>query len=447
MKHGFPKFLKYVIVYALLVMLGIGMLFLSGLAPQDQVEKNYLLSMDELEPEYAGHHILRYDWGAYALDDWTEVIILSLSTYMDVKDNPSSVMTNAYPLEDDFTLESARASVENHEPADVFYVRYWHGFRIYVRALLSVMDYGTMRTMMMWTFFLLMAAVTVMLTLQTRSIWPPMFFTAAILFVNPVVASALFQYSSCFVIAFIGMLLVPSWLKKPERAMMGFMILGMATMFFDFYTAPLLTLGLPLLGWLICLVYSKDPPPAKKMLTLSLKALGVWFSSYLSMWLVKLVLTSIFTDQDAFGTAWEATAVRLGIEKSPEYLYRYDKVEALISPFKHLFDWPMLVIFAVILLVAGVVLLLLRTNKKSYARGLVMLFVALLPIFWTLVATQPMIMHAHFQYRILAVTMLGGMYFWLMSVNRSRLPDIKPVCLPEPVPSGAAALKADDSAD
>ena len=80
--------MKYLIVYALIVMLGIGMLFLSGLAPQDQVEKHYLNSIDQLAPEYQNHHILRQVWGSYSLDDWTEVIILSLSTYMDVKDNP-----------------------------------------------------------------------------------------------------------------------------------------------------------------------------------------------------------------------------------------------------------------------------------------------------------------------------------------------------------------------
>ena len=74
-----------------------------------------------------------------------------------------------------------------------------------------------------------------------------------------------------------------------------------------------------------------------------------------------------------------------------------------------------------------------------------MLCIAMLPIVWTLVATQPMIMHAHFQYRILAVTMLGGMYFWLMSVDRSRLPDIR-LGLPEAAPP-TAAQKADDSAD
>jgi hypothetical protein len=432
MQKRFPKFLKYLIVYVLLVMLGVGMLFLSGLCPQDKIEKNYLISIDELAPEYQNHHILRQKWGSYSLDDWTEVIILSLSTYMNVKDSPDSVLKNAYPLEDDFTLKDARDTVANNEPADVFYVRYWHGFRIYVRALLSVMDYGTMRTLIMWVFFLLMGAVSVMLAFQTRSAWPPMLFTAGILFVNPVVASALFQYSVCFVIAFIGMLFVPKWIKRPESAMMGFMILGMATQFFDFYTAPLLTLGLPLLGWLICLACAKEPVPAKKMLMLSLKALAVWFAAYASMWIVKLAITTIFTDQNAFASAWGATIERVGIVKAPEYLFRYDKPAAIMSAFKHLFDWPMLAIFAVVVLAAVIVMIVLRTDKKSYMRGLVMLAVAMLPILWTLVATQPMIMHAHFQYRILAVTMLGGMYFWFLSVDRSRLPDMRIPPLPAP---------------
>ena len=112
-------------------------------------------------------------------------------------------------------------------------------------------------------------------------------------------------------------------------------------------------------------------------------------------------------------------------------LFRYSKITAIVTAFKHLFDWPMLVIFAVVLLTAAVAMLLLRTKKASYARAFVLLGVALLPILWTLVATQPMVMHAHFQYRILAVTMLGGMYFWLMSVDRSRLPDIHMNELPE----------------
>ena len=426
MKKGFLKLLKYAVTYVLLVMLGVGLLFLAGLCPQDKVEENYLLSIDELEPEYYNHHILRQKWGSYSLDDWTEVIILSLSTYMDVKNSPGSVLKNAYPLEDDFTLEDARKTVENHEPADVFYTRYWHGFRIYVRALLSVMDYGSMRSFLMWGFFLLMSAATLMLAFQTRSAWPPMLFTAGILFVNPVVAHALFQYSVCFYLAFIGMLFVPRWLKHPDEAPMGFMILGMATMFFDFYTTPLLTVGLPLLALLICQCYSKDPPRAKAMLLQTLKLFGVWFASYVLMWIAKLTITTVFTDQNAFASAWEASQSRLGIVKEEEFLFRYDKLATIISAFKHLFDWPMLYTFLGIALVALAVLFVLRTRDRAwYARGAVMLLVASIPIIWILVGTQPMYMHAHYQYRILAMTMLGGMYFCLLSIDRSRLPDVR----------------------
>lgn len=417
--------MKYLITYMLLVMMGVGLLFLSGLCPQDQVEKNYLLSMDELETEYPIYHIVRYDWGAYHLDDWTEVIILSLATYMNVKESPSSVLKNAYPLEDDFTFQSARDSVKNHEKADVFYTRYWHGFRIYVRALLSVMDLGSIRTFLMWGFFLLLSAATLMLGFQTRSFWPPMLFSAGVLFVNPIVANVLFQYSVCFYIGFIGMLFVPRWLKHPEQAPMGFMILGMATMFFDFYTTPLLTVGFPLLGLLICQSYSANPPKAKAMLLQALKLFLVWFAAYVGMWITKLILTSLFTDQNAFASAWVAAEQRLGIIKDTRYLFRYDKLAAIISAFKHLFDWPMLFTFGGIFLTAGVSMIFLRTTREWYARAAVMLFVAFLPILWILVGTQPMIMHAHFQYRILAVTMLGGMYFWLLAVDRSKLPDIK----------------------
>lgn len=425
MKSWFSRFLRYVIVFIMLVAFGVGMLFLCGLAPQEQVEKNYLLSLDEIEPEWDDFNIIRRSWGSYSLDVWTEVIILSLSTSMDVKNHPESVLKNSYPLEDDFTLQSARDAVKNHEQSDVFYVRYWHGFRTYVRALLSVMDYGSMRTLIMWTLFLLMGLCTMMLGFQTRSVWPPMLFAAAILFINPVIVSVLFQYSGCFILAFIGILFVPMLIKKPERGPMLFMILGMTTQFIDFYTAPLVTFGLPMLCWLICICYAKPEVRAKEMMLTTLKCMAVWFAAYFAMWITKLVLSSVFTDQDAFGTAWRSLATHLGVTKAPGTEMYYETPRVIIGAFKHLFDWPMLVISAGVAVVAGITMLVLRTDKQSYLRALVMLAISTLPVLWICVATEPMNACPHFQYRILAITMLGLFYFWLMSVNRSKLPDFK----------------------
>lgn len=425
MKRRWVRLFRYVITYILLVAFGLGLLFLCGLAPQDRVEKNYLLSLDELQPEWQNFNILRRNWGSYSLDSWTEIIILSLSTYMDVRSSPESVLKNSYPLEDNFTFSDARTTVENHEKADVFYPRYWHGFRTYVRALLSVMDYGTMRTLMMWTFFLLMGLCTLMLGFQTRSAWPPMLFCAAILFINPVIVSALFQYSGCFIVAFIGVLFVPMLLKKPDRAPMLFMILGMTTQYIDFYTAPLVTFGLPMLCYLICVCYTKPMVRAKEMLKTALTCAAIWFASYFFMWIAKLILSSIFTDLNPFKTAWEALATHIGVTKPEGSEMLYNKGVVIIAAFKHLFDWPMLYISAGIALVAIIVMAIFRTDKQDYQRALVMLAISMTPILWTLVATEPMFKGMHFQYRILAVTMLGGFYFWLMSVKRGRLPDMQ----------------------
>lgn len=425
MKHRLFRFSRYVLTYMLLVAFGVGMLFLCGLAPQEKVEENYLLSMEELRPEWQNFNILRRKWGSYALDSWTEIIILSLSTYMNVRTSPDSVLKNSYPLDDHFSFSDAVNSVKNHEKADIFYPRYWHGFRTYVRALLSVMDYGTMRTLIMWAFFLLMGLCTLMLGFQTGSVWPPMLFVAAILFINPVIVSALFQYSGCFLVAFAGILFVPMLLKKPERAPMLFMILGMTTQYIDFYTAPLVSYGLPMLCWLICICYRKPNLRAREMLKLTLQCGLIWFASYFFMWIAKLVLSSIFTDLRPFQSAWEALSTHLGITKPEGSEVLYDKKMVLIAAFKHLVDWPMLYISAGIALAAFGVMAFSRTDKQSYLRALVMLAISTTPILWMLVATEPMMKCMHFQYRILAVTMLGGFYFWLMSVNRARLPDFE----------------------
>jgi len=85
----------------------------------------------------------------------------------------------------------------------------------------------------------------------------------------------------------------------------------------------------------------------------------------------------------------------------------------------------MLYAFCGVSFAAVLTMIILRTKREWYARGAVMLLVAFVPILWILVGTQPMYMHAQYQYRILAITLLGGMYFWLMAVDRNRLPDVK----------------------
>ncbi|MCE5189984.1 MAG: hypothetical protein LLF75_12505 [Eubacteriales bacterium] len=419
-----PGFVRYCAVFLLTVLLCVAALFLFGLLPQNPIEQNYLRSIDEIEREWKDPNILRGSWGSYTLDDWSEVLILSLSTYMDVPKDPSSVLKNSYPLEDNYTLDDARNTVANQDKAHVFYVRYWHGFRTYVRAMLSCMDYDSMRTFIMWGFFLLMSGSALTIAFQTRSAWPPMLFVASVLFVNPVVASAMFQYSICFLLAFLGVLAVPRWQKKPERIPIDFMLLGMLTMYFDFYTTPLLTFCIPLLAYWICRVYSSRSPSAKSMLLDTLKYFCVWFAAYILMWVTKLALTTAFTDQNAFLSAFQSAQERLGIVKDPNLLFRYSKTDALLALFRHLFDWPLLIAFLAAMVAGVFAMLRLRVQRAAYAKAGVFLAIACFPFLWTLVATQPMYMHGFFQYRIVMITMLGGLYGWLLCLDRSRLPDV-----------------------
>ncbi len=156
------------------------------------------------------------------------------------------------------------------------------------------------------------------------------------------------------------------------------MILGMATMFFDFYTTPLLTLGLPLLGLLICQSYSKNPPTAKAMLMQSLKLMGIWFVSYFMMWITKLVLTSVFTDQNAFASAWGAARIGSRV-KDARSCSAMIKLAAIISAFKHLFTGRCSMRSAGSCS-RGIVMILLRTQAGVVCARAVMQLLRLLPI-------------------------------------------------------------------
>lgn len=405
--------IRHIGAFLLSVLLAVAFLLLGACLPQTPIDANIRDSAAGMIEE--GCYPLMADHAfAATLDYTTDALILSESKAMTIG-HRDRIFTN--PL---FQYDYGEGTAVDHlyqysldtdpEPTS-FYVQYWMGFRPVIRLLLCFLDYYQILRYVAVAFFVLFAAVICSISnkLETKTAF---LFALSIILVRPHVIAVSLQFSCCFLIAFSAMLLVPKIRRHPAWISVFFMELGLLTQYFDFYTTPVLTFGLPMIY--LYLLQSRDQEQG------SLKAIGCnaacWCAGYGFMWLAKLVLTSALTEADGLGRGLASFSGRVGIEKVSGMEEYYSPIAALRSVAASLYsdrEGKMILFAAVCILFLWVFICLLR--KKVRIRDLTqhssLLLLAALPVIWFMAAAQPTANHHWFQYRGIAVSFWAGMLY------------------------------------
>lgn len=410
-------FFRYFIVLVMILAVACALLFVTGRIPQSALKQHMLETMDQLVIEGVNPGVLYAGHPRSSLDNYSESRILLQSYFMDTSLSPAAILTNPgwepADFQKDTLFSEMRAAVASDASPNLTYTRYWMGFRAIVRPLMLLMNYMDMRQLIQWTFLLLFGAVTLLLYRRTGSFWIALGFVFAISQLNPIVISGCFQYSTCFLIAMIGMLFSLTSQFRRYSAQMMFFVLGAATQYFDFYTAPILTFGLPMLALLLRTQYN----PAGdfrlgRTSRLAFTAFAAWMAAYLAMWLSKLALTAVFTNENAFVEAFER--VRSWVfEPSAGGSIASMIPLALFYCAINLVDLVPLILEGSLLVGYGIRVLRIRPQRRVWREQLIYILVALLPLLWIAAAAKPAYDHMYFQYRGLGVTLFAGILFLL----------------------------------
>lgn len=408
---------KYPIVFSISVILALALLILAAFAPQGRILDNLWESMDYLHMEGTYPHMADYK-DASRLDNFTDILML-LETAGTNKQYLGSVLTNPVYVYDEAgaDLPTLLENYLNGMPHDSvgYYVRYWMGFRVLLRIGLMFLSYFQIRRYLAVVFFLLFAAV--MLDSAKRVDGKLAFaFAVSVILVRPQVIVNSMQYCCCFFIMFAAMLLTPAVHKRPNWERLFFMEVGLVTMYFDFYTAPLITLGFPMV-YLYALGLKEGTVPSCKRLAGNTVA---WFGGYVSMWIAKLVLTSLLTEINAVANGWNALMGRLGVSHT-EGLEEYYSLELAMERLGDVIfsDPEGKVIFLGVLALVVLAVVWCATRRKDSGKEAKklwpLLLVAALPFAWFLATIQPLAMHHYFQYRIIALTYwAAGTYVYFL---------------------------------
>lgn len=415
----------YVAAFCVSVMMALVLLVAAAFLPQYLIQQNVADSVEFVMQDFENNYLFDKS-AASQLDVFTDVMMLRTSLTTNDR-YLGSVLTNPIYTYDGLAVWEgspetlARLAYDIPSDGVWYYARYWMGFRVVLRLALLFFNYAQIKRYTAFLFLSLFAAVICSLSRHTNS-RIAFFFALSIILVRPHVMATSMQFTCCFFIAFAAMLLVPWLYRHPKWEGLFFLELGILTMYFDFYTVPLVTLGFPMVYLWILRQEGSSPGTFRTVF----RNMALWFLGYGGMWLTKLTLTTLLTSENALQHGLESLLSRVGIRKDAQ-LDQYYSLEAAVDGLqKSIFsDNAGRVVY---LLCAGILLAVVlwkvfrgHVPRENFRTAAPYLFFGSIPLIWFVITKQPIALHFFFQYRTIALThWAAGVFLCYLLPAKSR---------------------------
>lgn len=299
-KKFFKTALKLSITIVLCIVIGMAALIGAYSIPTDSIRNHIGDSIPTLENE--GVYPSLNPHTASQLDNWTDAIMLHSASHP-LSGNPirDAVFVNRYECNDAANpLDSLLADYNNTgRPMDtVSYSRYWHGYQVVLKPLLTHFSYDEIRTIntfIQWALILFLVALLIEKKMYLYII--PVLFLIGFQQMSTTVLSL--QFSNVFYIYIIGMIVLlcfyERW-KHTTKMAIFFTLLGAATAFLDLLTYPLVTFAIPVT---LYMVLEKKQTLIEQIKTVVGSGLA-WLFGFAGMWIGKGAIGTLLTGENIF---------------------------------------------------------------------------------------------------------------------------------------------------
>jgi len=302
------------------------------------------------------------------------------------------------------------------ENAFTGYSRYWHGYVAVLRPVMAIFDFGTVRYIALFHQTLLIVAVSVMISKRLDMIFSLLFGFALATFSYNIFPFSL-QFSSVFYVMLYAMLISLCFEKRlvhdDALLLYFFLVVGSITNFFDLLTAPLLTLGIPLV---LCHTLRNNHTGyifKENVKTIILCSI-YWGVGYAFTWIGRWII-SYFVDPDI--QVFSAISYRMiGTDETPlSYVFAFGG--NIITMF------PFVLLATIIVLVAVLTGFIVKTGlSKNHAFNTSpVLLLCLAPYAWFFVFANHSEVHYWFTYRIQAIAVFALLAFLINLLNLQKI--------------------------
>ena len=284
------------------------------------------------------------------------------------------------------------------------YSHYWGGHQVVLKLLLLAFDYSDILVMNIILQSMLIVFIIIGLQ-RSKKEFVIIPFCIAVLTMMPSAIAVCLQFSTVFYTTLFGILFIVwryPYLKKENQCYI-FLLIGMATSYFDFLTYPFVSLGLPLV---VSIAYMAEDKLGRQIRNVVINS-ALWGIGYLGMWSGKWILGSILSPESgSLKVALESIAYRGSAVAQGQVLSVFDVF--LENAFIYLRKPTMILIFgaAVFFIIR---ILARRYRVNCFLRAIPYLIVCFYPIAWYRVARNHSFEHAFMAYRVLAITIFAGL--------------------------------------
>lgn len=345
------------------------------------------------------------------LSTYTESIMINNALYRPYESNVKNAMMNSYVYFEDSRMVGSMIRLLTDGPAGgetVDYSRYWHGYLLYLIPGLAFFTIGELKVLMMIVQMLLFSFC--LLEFGKRDFLYALLFAAVVMFINPVTTVLTFQEADIYIIMMLFTCLFLSkgkWAGEKQRWKYLFAVNGIMTAFVDFFTYPLVAVGIPLMTYLFM-----EEMQWKKGIAVAVKSLFFWASGYVGMWSGKWIAAWLLTGKNTFAEGVESVKFRTtGVVGDVNLTYR----NVLKCMWDAINEPPMWFLFLVVLAVAGVYIWqgrhFVSLERERIVSCVPVLVVAALPFAYYFVVRNHSVIHPWMEYRELAVTFFGAGLF------------------------------------
>ena len=290
---------------SLILAVCIGTLLLCGAyaLPTEPIYRNVQKSAAVFEKE-STYQVL-FSWCTSMLDNFTDAyMLLGASDQTEAPVLEKALMN--YP---GIHAKDPRAELTDHFihgepfPQHEGYARYWHGYQIPLKLLLSFTTYQGIRIInaVLQSGLVLLACILFYRRKIKKVILP---FILTWLMLMPAALAESLQFSACFYVAVISMIALLQ--GKPGRYSYVFLFSGIATAYFDLLTYPVFTFGMPAV-----LYFAMNPQKTAREDIGKFVWIGFcWVLGYAGMWVMKWAAASLLTGRNVFSDALGQLRIR-----------------------------------------------------------------------------------------------------------------------------------------
>ena len=344
------------------------------------------------------------------IDNSTDSTMLNISLcreYDSVIDN--ALLNPRYEVDKDLAEKLGSSDLtlflNNQNGKTINYPRYWHGYLLYLIPGLLITNVGGLKEILMCVEFLL-----AMLLLYKLSKIDPIYMLAygvTLLFINPVTVALNFQNADIYLLTIIFSLVIlffNDWLKKNNRYYLLFVLFGILTVYIDFLTYPLVTLGVSLIT--LCIVNDFDfKESIKDTVICSL----CWAFGYIGMWFGKWAVASILTNTNVIEDAINSVLLRSSNVDNTGNSVSFFETLSIFKESIH--DTPVVILGFISLVIIFIYMFVnkykLVVNKETLLNLLPYLLIFTIPYMWVFVVRNHFATHQFLEYRTMAISVLA----------------------------------------